>query len=66
MDRLWINVVAVFANGTTSLVLTYVLAPRYQVMGALLALAIPTALITIFLRVFGRRLLAAVGGRAPG
>jgi O-antigen/teichoic acid export membrane protein len=66
MDRLWINVVAVFANGTISLVLTYFLAPRYQVMGALLALAIPTALITIFLRVFGRRLLAAVGGRAPG
>ena len=59
MDRLWLNVVAVFGSGTTALLLTYYLSPRYQVLGAITALAIPTALVTIFLRVFGRRFLAA-------
>jgi len=66
MDRLWLNVVAVFLNGFTALLLTYYLAPRYQVLGAVTALAIPTALVTIFLRVFGRRFLASGDFRAVG
>jgi O-antigen/teichoic acid export membrane protein len=66
MDHLWLNVVAVFANGTTALVLTYFLAPRFEVLGAITALAIPTALVTVFLRVFGRRLLAASGKLGAG
>ena len=59
MDRLWLNVVAVFLSGATALLLTYYLSPRFQVMGAITALAIPTALVTVFLRVVGRRFLAA-------
>ena len=67
MDRLWVNVVAVLSNGAVTLLLTYYLSARYQVLGAVAALAIPTALVTIFLRVFGRRFLAASGRTAvPG
>lgn len=58
MDRLWINVVAVLGNGAITLVLTYVLSARYQVLGAVIAMLIPTALVTIFLRHAGRRFLA--------
>jgi ABC-type uncharacterized transport system permease subunit len=59
MDRLWLNVVAVFLSGTTAMLLTYYLSPRFQVLGAITSLAVPTALVTVFLRVFGRRFLAA-------
>jgi O-antigen/teichoic acid export membrane protein len=65
MDRLWLNVVAVFANGTVTLLLTYYLSPRFQVLGAIAALAVPTALVTVFLRVFGRRFLATGSLRRP-
>ena len=58
MDRLWLNVAAVFANGTITLVLTYYLSARYQVLGAIAALTLPTTLVALFLRVFGRRFLA--------
>ena len=61
MDRLWVNVVAVLSNGAVTLLLTYYLSARYQVLGAVTALAIPTALVTIFLRVVGRRFLASSG-----
>ena len=57
MDRLWLNVAAVFANGTVTLLLTYYLSPRFRVQGAIAALALPTALVAVFLRVYGRRLL---------
>jgi O-antigen/teichoic acid export membrane protein len=60
MDRLWLNVVAVFLSGITAMLLTYYVSPRFQVMGAILALAVPTALVTVFLRVFGRRFLAGL------
>jgi O-antigen/teichoic acid export membrane protein len=66
MDRLWINVAAVFGSGITALVLTYFLSQRYQVLGAVVALAIPTTLVTIFLRFVGRRFLASKLGARPG
>jgi O-antigen/teichoic acid export membrane protein len=67
MDRLWLNVGAVLANGAMALTLTYLLSHRYQVFGAILALAIPTSLITVFLRYFGRRFLASnIDPRAGG
>jgi O-antigen/teichoic acid export membrane protein len=67
MDRLWLNVVAVFANGTVTLLLTYYLSPSFQVQGAIVAIALPTALVAVFLRVFGRRLLVTASPRrAPG
>jgi len=58
MDRLWLNVAVVFANGTVTLLLTYYLSSRYQVLGAIAALAVPTTLVALFLRIFGRRFLA--------
>ena len=58
MDRLWLNVAAVLCNGTVNLLLTYWLSRRYQVLGALLALALPTLLVGLALRVFGKRVLA--------
>jgi O-antigen/teichoic acid export membrane protein len=58
MDRLWLNVAAVLCNGTMILLLTYWLSHRYQVLGALLALGLPTLLVAVVLRVFGRRILA--------
>jgi O-antigen/teichoic acid export membrane protein len=61
MDRLWLNVAAVFSNGAVTLVLTYYLSARYQVLGAVAALALPTALVAIVLRIFGRRFLATSG-----
>jgi O-antigen/teichoic acid export membrane protein len=59
MDRLWLNVVAVFLSGATAMLLTYHFGPRFKVLGAITSLAVPTALVTVFLRVFGRRFLAA-------
>ncbi len=66
MDRLWINVLAVFGNGTVTILLTYYLSPRYHVLGAITALALPSALVTIFLRVFGRRFLAMESQQRAG
>jgi len=66
MDRLWINVAAVFGSGITALVLTYYLSQRYQVLGAVVALAIPTTLVTVFLRFVGRRFLASKLGAGTG
>jgi len=58
MDRLWLNVAAVLFNGTMILLLTYWLSHRYQVLGAFLAIALPTLLVALTLRVFGKRVLA--------
>jgi len=58
MDRLWLNVAAVLFNGTMVLLLTYWLSHRYQVLGALLALALPSLVVALALRVFGKRVLA--------
>ncbi len=58
MDRLWLNVAAVLFNGTMVLLLTYWLSHRYQVLGALLALGLPSLLVALALRVFGKRVLA--------
>lgn len=66
MDRLWLNVVAVLGSGTITLVLTYVLSARYQVLGAVVAMAVPTALVTVFLRTFGRRFLREKLGAGRG
>jgi O-antigen/teichoic acid export membrane protein len=61
MDRLWVNVLAVFTNGALALLLTYYLSPRFQVLGAIVSLAVPTALVTVFLRICGRTFLASAG-----
>ena len=58
MDRLWLNVAAVLFNGTMVLLLTYWLSHRYQVLGPLLALGLPSLLVALALRVFGKRVLA--------
>ncbi|MGB7809652.1 MAG: lipopolysaccharide biosynthesis protein [Polyangia bacterium] len=58
MDRLWLNVAAVLFNGTMILLLTYWLGRHYQVLGAFLAIALPTLLVALTLRVFGKRVLA--------
>ena len=66
MDRLWVNVGAVLASGTATLVLTYYLTHRYQVFGAVVALAIPATLVAVFLRIVGRRFLASKLGAGSG
>ena len=37
MDRLWVNVALVLANGAVTVALTYALAPSLQVLGVILA-----------------------------
>jgi O-antigen/teichoic acid export membrane protein len=49
MDRLWILVALVLANGGVSLALTYLLAPRLQVFGVLLGTAAVTVLVYTWL-----------------
>jgi len=51
----------VFTNGALALLLTYYLSPRFQVLGAIVSLAVPTALVTVFLRICGRTFLASAG-----
>jgi hypothetical protein len=60
-----LNVVAVFCNGTMIVALTYFLSARYQVFGAIAALAAPSGLVTFFLRIYGKRFLASAALQRP-
>jgi Membrane protein involved in the export of O-antigen and teichoic acid len=60
MDRLWVLVGLVFANGAVTIYLTWYWAPRYGVLGAFLALGVVTILVnTWFVPLLGRGLLPA-------
>jgi O-antigen/teichoic acid export membrane protein len=49
MDRLWQIVGLALANGAVTIALTWMLAPRYEVLGAILALLAFTATVNVWL-----------------
>lgn len=51
LDRLWILVGLVFVNGATTVILTYLLAPTFQVLGVLIASGAVTVLVYSWLMV---------------
>lgn len=65
MDRLWPNVAAIAFSGLTTLTLTYILSSKYQELGAIISLVIPSFLVGIALRIAGRRFVRPLTGRTP-
>lgn len=61
LDRLWVLVLLVFFNGAVTVTLTHLLAPRFQVLGVLLASGAVTALVFSWLIVLLARPFLAEG-----
>ena len=61
MDKIWIQVVLVIGNGLSILLLTYMLAPSYGVLGAVIATSVFSLLVLSWLMPMLARSILAVG-----